>query len=176
MLKENEEGNLEVDWEKLAYTTKLAIHFLDNVITVNNYPLPQIAEMVNNNRKIGLGVMGWADMLMSLDIAYNSDEGVDLAYKVMEFIDYQSKVESVALAKERGKFKNFTDSIYDGRNFLSEKYAHHSAGMVSDEQWKELDEQMQLYSSVMLWMVQNSSKSIPYLKINVKKRVFIQQS
>lgn len=145
MLKENGEGNLEVDWEKLAYTTKLAIHFLDNVITVNNYPLPQIAEMVNNNRKIGLGVMGWADMLMSLDIAYNSDEGVDLAYKVMEFIDYQSKVESVALAKERGKFKNFTDSIYDGRNFLSEKYAHHSAGMVSDEQWKELDEQIKQY-------------------------------
>ena len=78
MLK-GSEGSYSVDWDKLAETTKTAIHFLDNVIAINNYPLPQISEMVQNNRKIGLGVMGWADMLMKMGIAYNSEDGTKLA-------------------------------------------------------------------------------------------------
>lgn len=131
--------NGKIDWDALAEVTRTSIHFLDNVITVNNYPLPQISEMVQNNRKIGLGVMGWADMLMMLDIAYNSQEGVDLAYKVFEFIDYHSKVKSIELAETRGAFQNFKGSIYDGRNFLTEKYAGKSAGIITDSQWAELD-------------------------------------
>lgn len=129
----------KIDWDRLAEVTRTSIHFLDNVITINNYPLPQISEMVQNNRKIGLGVMGWADMLMMLDIAYNSSEGVDLAYKVFEFIDYHSKVMSIELAESRGAFKNFKGSIYDGQNFLSKKYAGKSAGVITDEKWAELD-------------------------------------
>ena len=89
--------------------------------------MPQIAEMVQNNRKIGLGVMGWADMLMKMGIAYNSEEGTKLASQVMEFIDYQSKVKSIELSKERGRFGNFKGSVYDGiykdgKPFLTYKY------------------------------------------------------
>lgn len=144
MLKETS-GGLEVDWDKLKEITKLSIHFLDNVITVNNYPLPIIAEMVQNNRKIGLGVMGWADMLMSLGLSYNSKEGTDLAYKIMEFIDYHSKVESIELAKSRGAFENFKGSIYDNQNFLTKKYTGKSAGIITDEDWADLDAQIKEY-------------------------------
>ena len=100
MVKETSSGS-EVDWDLLAATTRTAIRFLDNVIAVNNYPLPQISEMVQNNRKIGLGVMGWADMLMKMGISYASEEGTKLASQVMEFIDYESKCESIELSKER---------------------------------------------------------------------------
>lgn len=141
MLKKTENG-VDVDWDKLAEVTRLSIHFLDNVITVNNYPLPRIAEMVQNNRKIGLGVMGWADMLMELGLSYNSKEGTDLAYKVMEFIDYHSKVESVELAKYRGAFNNFKGSVYETGDFLTNKYSGKSAGMITDAQWKSLDTQI----------------------------------
>jgi len=141
MLTEGSNG-LEVNWEKLAEITKLSIHFLDNVITVNNYPLPVIGEMVQNNRKIGLGVMGWADMLMQLGLSYNSKEGTDLAYEIMEFIDYHSKVEAIELAKSRGAFNNFVGSVYESGDFLTNKYVGKSAGKISDEQWKELDAQI----------------------------------
>jgi len=135
----------EIDWDLLADTTRTAIRFLDNVIAVNNYPLPQISEMVQNNRKIGLGVMGWADMLMMKGISYASLEGTRLASQIMEFIDYISKCESIELSKERGKFKNFTGSIYDGKNFLYNKYKGKSAGIITDEQWKELDKQIEVH-------------------------------
>ena len=135
----------KVDWDLLAATTRTAIRFLDNVITVNNYPLPQISEMVQNNRKIGLGVMGWADMLMKMGISYNSTEGTKLAAQVMEFIDYESKCESIELSKERGRFNNFTGSVYDQKDYLYNKYKGKSAGIISDEQWKELDAQIEKY-------------------------------
>ena len=135
----------EVDWKTLAETTRTAIRFLDNVIAVNNYPLPQISEMVQNNRKIGLGVMGWADMLMKMGISYSSEEGTKLASQVMEFIDYESKCESIELSKERGRFNNFKGSVYDGKNFLYNKYKGKSAGKISDEQWKELDAQIEKF-------------------------------
>ena len=146
MLK-GSEGSYSVDWDKLAETTKTAIHFLDNVIAINNYPLPQISEMVQNNRKIGLGVMGWADMLMKMGIAYNSEEGTKLASQIMEFIDYQSKVKSIELSKERGRFGNFKGSVYDGvfkdgKPFLTYKYEGKSAGIITDEMWADLDAQI----------------------------------
>lgn len=145
MLKKGPNG-LDIDWDKLAEITKLSIHFLDNVITVNNYPLPKIADMVQNNRKIGLGVMGWADMLMELGLSYNSKEGTDLAYKVMEFIDYHSKVEAIELAKSRGAFQNFKGSVYENGDFLTKKYTGKSAGqearLFTDEDWKNLDAQI----------------------------------
>jgi ribonucleoside-diphosphate reductase alpha chain len=137
--------NGSVNWDLLAETTRTAIRFLDNVIAINNYPLPQISEMVQNNRKIGLGVMGWADMLMKMGISYASAEGTKLASEVMEFIDYESKCESIELSKERGRFNNFVGSVYDGKNFLYNKYKGKSAGKVSDEQWKELDAQIEKY-------------------------------
>lgn len=138
MVKE-ENGQTVVDWDLLAKTTRTAIRFLDNVIEINNYPLPKISEMVQNNRKIGLGVMGWADMLMKMGISYASEEGTKLASQVIEFIDYESKCESVELSKERGRFNNFEGSIYSQENYLYNKYKGKSAGIISDEKWLELD-------------------------------------
>lgn len=135
----------KVNWDLLEETTRTAIRFLDNVIAVNNYPLPQISEMVQNNRKIGLGVMGWADMLMKMGLSYNSEEGTKLGAQVMEFIDFVSKCESIELSKERGRFNNFKGSIYDGQDFLYNKYKGKSAGIITDSQWKELDEQIKIH-------------------------------
>lgn len=135
-------GAKEIDWDLLEQTVRTAMRFLDNVITVNKYPLPQIKEIVLNNRKIGLGVMGWADMLMKLGISYSSDEGVELAGKVMEFINYVSKTESVELAKERGRFNNFDASIYNSGNYFYNKY---HGGNITDSQWQNLDEDVKKY-------------------------------
>jgi len=112
MVKEKN-GEYSIDYDKLAMTVKNGVHFLDNVIDMNKYPLEKIEEMTKGNRKIGLGVMGWADLLSMLSIPYDSDEALDLADKVMGFINNKAKEASVEIAKTRDVFPNFKGSIYD---------------------------------------------------------------
>lgn len=103
----------EIDWNLLGNVTKTAVRFLDNVIEANKFPLPQIEKMTKGNRKIGLGVMGWADMLIDLEIPYNSEEAIELARKIMKFVNDKGHEASQELASERGTFPNFSGSIFD---------------------------------------------------------------
>lgn len=107
------EAGPDVDWDRLADVVHTGVRFLDDVIEVNNYPLDEIGDLARSNRKIGLGVMGWADMLIKLDLGYDSDEAVALGEKIMGFIDAEAKSASRKLAEVRGSFPNFEGSIYD---------------------------------------------------------------
>ncbi|WP_353269207.1 vitamin B12-dependent ribonucleotide reductase, partial [Gemmatimonas sp.] len=104
--------NGQVDWDAMRRDIALSTHFLDNIIDVNKYPLPEIDALSKRIRRIGLGVMGFADMLVRLGIPYDSAEGVEMGRRVMEFLDVEGKKESERLAKERGAFPEWARSIW----------------------------------------------------------------
>jgi ribonucleoside-diphosphate reductase alpha chain len=106
------DGKWEVDFEKIRQTVRHAVHFLDNVIDMNQYPFPQIAQMAKGNRKIGLGVMGLAHFFIRLGIPYDSQKALEVVRGLMSFIQYQARERSKELAVERGVFPNFLGSIY----------------------------------------------------------------
>lgn len=103
----------DIDWDSLKKTVHQSVHFLDNVLDMNDYPIEKVRERVHQIRRIGLGVMGFADALLTLNIGYNTDQGVDMAGKVMKFIQKEADIASEELAKTRGVFPAFKGSIYD---------------------------------------------------------------
>jgi ribonucleoside-diphosphate reductase, adenosylcobalamin-dependent len=109
-------GSDLVDWDAFKRAIHLAVRFLDNVIDASRYPLPAITERVLATRKIGLGVMGWADMLFQLNLAYDSRQAVELGEKVMEFLRAEARSASKKLAEERGPFPAYPESTFGKRN------------------------------------------------------------
>ena len=106
------DGEWAIDWTELERVVRLSVRFLDDVIEVNPYPLPEIDRTVKANRRIGLGVMGWADLLFRMGIPYDSQEALDLGTRLMAFIEEKAHDQSAKLAEERGPFPNWSRSIY----------------------------------------------------------------
>jgi ribonucleoside-diphosphate reductase alpha chain len=107
--------NGKINWEKLRETVRNAVHFLDNIIDANNYPLKEIDAITRANRKIGLGVMGFADMLIKLGSPYNSEKALQLGENLMKFIKEEAHKKSVEIGEERGSFPNFEKSIWKNK-------------------------------------------------------------
>ncbi|MGI9181047.1 MAG: ribonucleotide reductase N-terminal alpha domain-containing protein, partial [Longimicrobiaceae bacterium] len=102
----------KIDWKEYRRVVRLSTHFLDNVIDANQYPLPEIDDLAHRIRRIGLGVMGFADLLVRIGVPYNSPEGVEVGRRIMEFMDEESKKESEVLAEKRGTFPEWEQSIW----------------------------------------------------------------
>ncbi|MFN3787268.1 adenosylcobalamin-dependent ribonucleoside-diphosphate reductase [Sulfurihydrogenibium azorense] len=113
---DGEKRVVKINWEDLEKTVRLAVRFLDNILDINKYPLKKIEERTLKTRKIGLGVMGLADTLFELELPYDSKEGLDFMERIMEFINYYSKLESIEIAKKRGSFPYFNKSFYKNGN------------------------------------------------------------
>lgn len=114
--------NGSIDWNLLKNTINTSIEFLDDVIDVSRYPLKQIDHIAKGNRKIGLGIMGWADLLYQLKIPYASTEALELAEELMEFIDFHAKLRSAEIAKLKGSFPNYEKSIYKSNKLMRDDY------------------------------------------------------
>lgn len=110
-------SSAEIDWKELENTVRLGVRLLDNVVSVCKYPLKKVEETVGGNRKIGLGVMGWADMLVKLGVSYDSSKALKLAEKVMKFVSDKGHDESEKLGKEKGSFPKFKGSIWEKRGY-----------------------------------------------------------
>jgi ribonucleoside-diphosphate reductase alpha chain len=109
------DGRYKIDWEKLRETTRVAVRFLDDVIEVNKLPIPEIERMVRGNRKIGLGVMGFAELLIRLGVSYDADEAVEVAEQIMSAIAEEALKASQELAEERGVFPFWKGSVYEAK-------------------------------------------------------------
>jgi ribonucleoside-diphosphate reductase alpha chain len=110
--RQADDGEWSMDWDEMERVTRLAVRFLDDVIEMNPYPLPQIDETVKSNRRIGLGIMGWADLLFIMGIPYDAPEAIALAERLMSFVKEKSHDQCGKLAEERGPFPNWSQSIY----------------------------------------------------------------
>ena len=110
-------GDKDLNWSKLKDTVEIGVRLLDNVVTICKYPLAKVDAVVKSNRKIGLGVMGWADVLVRLGIPYNSKQALALAEKTMKFISQTARASSVELAEEKGSFPNFPGSYWEKRKY-----------------------------------------------------------
>jgi ribonucleoside-diphosphate reductase alpha chain len=113
----------QIYWEKLRKTVHRTVHFLDNVIDANKYPLQQIKKITYANRKIGLGIMGFADLLVQLNIPYDSEEALALAEKVMKFIEEEGHKKSIELGEKRGSFPNFKGSVWEKKGYRAMRNA-----------------------------------------------------
>lgn len=108
----DQKGYDAIDWDELRRVLHLSVRFLDNVIDASRFPLERITDMVHSNRKIGLGVMGWADLLFLLEIPYDSQRAIDLAEKLMDFVSTEARIGSMELAQERGAFPEYPQSTF----------------------------------------------------------------
>ena len=113
----------KVDWENLERVVRVGVHFLDNVIDINKYPIAKIGEITRDNRKIGLGIMGFADMLIKLQIPYDSEEALQLAEQVMKFIRDEAIKQSISIGEAQGSFPNFKGSLWDQRGYKAMRNA-----------------------------------------------------
>ncbi|NOY15006.1 MAG: adenosylcobalamin-dependent ribonucleoside-diphosphate reductase [bacterium] len=107
----------EVDWDRLAESVRIAVRMLDNVVSVSKFPLKQVSDMVLGNRKIGLGVIGWGDVLMKMGLSYKEKKARKMAEKVMQFIQQTAWETSAKLGEEKGSFPNFKGSVWDKRGY-----------------------------------------------------------
>jgi ribonucleoside-diphosphate reductase alpha chain len=107
--------NRSLNWAKIQETVRNSVHFLDNVVDANVYPIKEIAEITKSNRKIGLGIMGFADMLILLGVPYNSEKALKLGEQLMAFIEEKAHEKSVEIAQKRGSFPNFKGSIWEAK-------------------------------------------------------------
>ncbi|MCD6367757.1 MAG: adenosylcobalamin-dependent ribonucleoside-diphosphate reductase [Candidatus Aenigmarchaeota archaeon] len=130
--------NVEFDWKEFERVIHIATRFLDNIVEINEYPLKENEEMTLKTRKIGLGMMGLADLLYELEIPYNSKKGYEFMGRLMEFLNYHSKLESIQLAKERGKFPYYNKSFYKEGKLPFD----HKGGRMN---WKKVREEIKKY-------------------------------
>lgn len=115
MVKREPDGTVQVDWEKLKETVYYAVRFLDNTIDVNNFPLAKVEQMSRGTRRIGLGVMGFADMCIKMGVPYNSEQAVELAESVMKLVNEEAHAATEQLGEEKGSFPYFEISVWPGQ-------------------------------------------------------------